>query len=162
VVKLWSGLPATRGKLIAVQFAIHPETIMTTPSSTTPRSITETREIRWTARILSALFIGVFLPFFIGETFFQGPQAHRPPMTGNAILQLSIMGVCLLALSLAWRWELLGGTAALTAYIVLAFVNSEVLILPLFLVPLTALLFIACWWVGRKCDREESVAANSR
>ncbi len=39
-------------------------------------------------------------------------------MSGNTILQLSINGIWLLGLALAWRWEFMGGTMALTAFVI--------------------------------------------
>jgi len=117
----------------------------------------ETKVIRRVARILSVSFIAILWFFFIGETFF---QEHHEPITGNAILQLSITGISLLGLALAWWWESLGGALALTAYIILCFVNPMVLIPPLFPVPLSALLFLVCWWLDRRHDRRGNTVAS--
>jgi hypothetical protein len=108
------------------------------------------RVIRWTALALSALFIVMSLIFFVGEGVLAGRRPNPQPISNNAILQLSISGVCLLGLALAWWWKLIGGATALAAFIILGIVNPEVLVTPpLLIVPLTALLFLVSWWMSR-------------
>ena len=119
---------------------------MEKPTSSTNK---EAKLIRWIARILSAFFIVVCLFFFIGETFF---EEHHGSITGDAILGLSICGVSLLGLALAWRWEFAGAALALVAFFIIGFENPEVLVSPLLIVPATALLFLICWWMDRKHD----------
>lgn len=106
------------------------------------------KKLRWILRGLSGLIIVFSLLMFIGETFIDEKTAG--PLTKNAILQLSIAGIGLTGLGLAWKWELIGGIIALVAYFVLALVNYRVLGFPLLYIwPLTALLFIVLWAIGK-------------
>ena len=106
------------------------------------------KELRWILRGSSGVIIVFFLLMFIGETFF-GEKTGKPFYT-NAILQLSVMGIGLIGLGLAWKWELIGGIIALVPFVVLAIINPMVLV-PLMLIwPLTAILFIVLWAISRK------------
>jgi hypothetical protein len=100
------------------------------------------KKFRWILRGLSGLIIVFSLLMFIGETFLDEKTAG--PLTNNAILQLSIAGIGLTGLGIAWKWELTGGIIALVAYLVLAIVNYRVLGFPLvYIWPITAILYIA-------------------
>ena len=111
---------------------------------------TSIKNFRWTLRILSAIFIVFFLLMFIGETFFQDDDLHGKPLSTDAILQLLVMGVGMIGLALAWKWELAGGIIALAAYIGLTIINPEVLQFSLlYLYPATAILFIVLWAISR-------------
>lgn len=104
--------------------------------------------IRWSARVLSAvilLFWGVFL---VAHMIGGEGQASRP-LTSNDVLILGALTVSLLGLALAWRWELVGAALALVAIAICAFANWRVLIFPGALIPVTAMLFVASWWVYR-------------
>ena len=106
------------------------------------------KELRWILRGLSGLIIVFSLFMFIGETFFG--EKTGEPLTSNAILQLSIAGIGLIGLGLAWKWELIGGIIALVPFVVLAIINPIVLESPLMLIwPLTAILFIVLWALSR-------------
>ena len=105
--------------------------------------------LRWILRGLSGLIIVFSLLMFIGETFF-GENAGEP-LTTKAILQLSVAGVGLIGLGLAWKWELFGGIISMIAFILLAIINPIVLQYSLlFIWPLTAVLFIVLWAISRK------------
>jgi len=107
------------------------------------------KELRWVLRGLGGFIIVFLLLMFIGETFF-GENPGKP-LTTNAILQLSVMGVGLIGLGLSWKWELIGGIIALVPFVVLAIINPIVLESPLmFIWPLTAILFIVLWAISRK------------
>ena len=106
--------------------------------------------LRWTLRVLSVIFILFFLVMFIGETFFQDGSSNSEPMSANAILQVSLMGIGLIGFGLAWKWELTGGIIALAAYVVLAIINPDTLHFSLlFLYPAVAILFIVLWAISR-------------
>ena len=106
--------------------------------------------MRWTLRVLSSLFIIFFLLMFIGETFFQPESLNAKPMSTSSIFQLSLMGIGLIALGLAWKWELTGGIIALATYVGLAIINPATLQFPLLLLyPATAILFIVLWKINR-------------
>jgi hypothetical protein len=116
--------------------------------------------VRWIARILSGLFIILCLMFFVGEALvplilFPAPDAT--PLTGNAMLQLTLTGLSLLGLALAWKWEAIGGSIALAAYVIVGIINPRAFII--FPVPLSALLFLACWWMKRRRDQRGNTEA---
>jgi hypothetical protein len=116
--------------------------------------------VRWIARILSGLFIILCLMFFVGEALvplilFPAPDAT--PLTGNAMLQLTLTGLSLLGLALAWKWEAIGGSIALAAYVIVGIINPGAFII--FPVPLSALLFLACWWMERRRDQRGNTEA---
>ncbi len=108
---------------------------------------------RWILRVLSGLIIVFLLLMFIGETFFgENPGS---PMSANTILQLSVMGIGLIGLGLAWKWELIGGIIALATFVVLALINPTVMQPSLlFVFPATAILFIVLWAISRKTTVE--------
>ena len=105
------------------------------------------KELRWILRGLSGLFIAFFLLMFIGENL---DSETGKPLTNNAILQLSVTGVGLIGLGLAWKWELIGGIIASATFIVLAIINPSVLeSLIVAIWPLTGILFIVLWALSR-------------
>ena len=103
---------------------------------------------RWILRILSGIIILFFLFMFIGQTFsVEKPGEH---FSTNEIIQLSVNGIGLIGLGLAWKRELMGGIIALVAFIVLAIINPIVLKGPLlFIWPIIAILFIVLWALSR-------------
>ena len=114
--------------------------------------------IRWIARIWSILvFVFVLLQIFTPD-----PYATQPVPLEDWFL-LSLWGIAVLGLLVAWRWELAGGILTIAvmvlrelAWIVLKgawLVNF--LIVWLFLVP-PAVLFLIAWRLERK-EREASV-----
>lgn len=105
---------------------------------------------RWTLRILSGIFVLFTLFMFLGETLFQNGSLNPKPLSLHDVIQLSMMGIILVGLVLAWKWELWGGIFALAAYIVLAFINPRTLQPSLLLLyPVSAILFIVLWTVSR-------------
>jgi len=102
------------------------------------------KNFRRTLRIISGILIVFFLLMFIGESL------DSDPMGTESILQLSVMGVILIGLGLAWKWELTGGIIALAAFIGLSIINPKVLHFPmLYLYPGTAISFIVFWVISR-------------
>jgi hypothetical protein len=59
--------------------------------------------VRWTARLLSAGLVGLFVLFFVGE----GPPPFWPLSAHT--LSLAALCLCLAGLAIAWRAERLGG-----------------------------------------------------
>ncbi len=108
----------------------------------------ETKSIkifRWTLRVLSGIFILFFLVMFIGETL-----DSTNPLSTNSIIQLSLGGIGLIGLGLAWKWELTGGIIALASFVGVAIINPNTLRFPLLLIfPATAILFIVLWAISR-------------
>ena len=105
--------------------------------------------LRWTLRVLSGVIILFSLIWFIGTI----GDYSEDPMSTNAIIQLSITGIGLIGLGLAWKWELTGGIIALVAYLVLAIINSRVLGFSLvYFWPAIAILFIVLWAISRMAN----------
>ena len=103
------------------------------------------KELRWIVRGLSVLFIAGFL---IGENS-AAPLINNAG-TNNVILQLSIAGIGMIGLGLAWKWELIGGFIALVTFVVLVIIDPTILEAHLMYVwPLTAMLFILLWALCR-------------
>ena len=108
------------------------------------------KELRWILRGLSGLFIAGFI---IGEN--SGEPLINNDWIDNAILLLSVAGLGIIGLGLAWKWELVGGIIASVAFIGLAIINPSLLDYGLlFIWPITAILFIVLWALSR--NRTES------
>jgi hypothetical protein len=107
--------------------------------------------LRWTARILSALFIAFFLILFIGEsmeplkngTFFK-------PISMYDKIHLSLMGLIMIGLGIAWKWELAGGIISVTAFIIITSIHRSLIYSPMTFYLLNGLLFLLVWWIDRK------------
>ena len=103
------------------------------------------KELHWILRGLSGLFIAGFV---IGENS-SAPLINNA-LTNNVILQLSVAGVGMIGLGIAWKWELIGGIVALVAFIGLIILNPSLLDYGLYLIwPITAILFIVLWALRR-------------
>jgi hypothetical protein len=116
--------------------------------------------VRWTARTLSALII-LFWGFFITAGFIGSIRGEHPspPLSMHDSIGLTLMLVWLLGLAVAWKWELAGATMTLAAILIQAFfINWRVVeglgILP----PITAILFVFCWGMGRQSRQQKQVA----
>lgn len=111
--------------------------------------------IRWIARIWSIL---VFV-FSLARIFLPDPYATEPVPPSDWFL-LSLWGVAILGLLIAWRWEFIGGIITIATmffrelvWVVLKgswWVNF--LILWVFIVP-PAVLFLVAWGLGRKTKK---------
>ena len=106
---------------------------------------------RWMARILSALII-LFWGFFITAGIVASIQGH-PNGSLHSMhdrLGFALMLAWLLGLALAWKWELAGATLTLATILTQAFfINGRVLEGLGMLPPITAILFLLCWWLAR-------------
>jgi hypothetical protein len=63
--------------------------------------------VRWTARVLTALLVGVILVIFIGEGF------HPLRLKGIEVLQMALFWSVCVGMVLAWRWPVIGGALSL-------------------------------------------------
>lgn len=109
------------------------------------------KELRWILRGLSALLIVFLLIMFIGTEVLYPESGEPLSLDSNAILQLSVMGIVLIGLGLAWKWELAGGIIALAGFAGLSIINPVVLATPLlYFYPGTAILFILHWVLENK------------
>lgn len=100
--------------------------------------------VRWVARILGVLLVGLFVVFAIG----QGLQPLKLP--GAEFGLMSVLLVALSGMLVAWRRELLGGlmiVAGMTAFYLINFTVSGQLpggwVFPLCFVP--GILALVCW-----------------
>lgn len=117
-----------------------------------PRSV---KIIRWIARIWSILVFVVALL----EIFTPDPNATEPVPVADWFL-LSLWGVAILGLLVAWRWELVGGIITIVTMFIreLAWVILKghwlvnFLIVWLFVVP-PAILFLVAWGLERKAKK---------
>jgi hypothetical protein len=114
------------------------------------------KTFRWIARILSVLIIlfwGVFITAgLVGIV--RGEQTW--PLSMHDRMGLTLMFAWLLGLALAWRWELAVATLTLAAFLIEAFfINWRVVAGLGILPPITALLFLLCWWVGRQSRQDK-------
>lgn len=67
--------------------------------------------IRWIARLLSALFVGVVILIYIGEGF------NPFKLSAVEAVQMIFFWTCCIGMLAAWRWELIGGCIATSAMI---------------------------------------------
>jgi hypothetical protein len=108
--------------------------------------------VRWIARIWSMLV----LAFVLFRILIPDPYATEPVPVVDWFL-LSLWGVAVLGLLVAWRWELVGGIIAIVMMVMreLAWVILKgrwfvsFLIVWLFIVP-PAILFLVAWGLERK------------
>ena len=106
---------------------------------------------RWTLRALSGIFILFSLFMFIGETL-----ESTNPLSTDSIIQLSLGGIGLIGLGLAWKWELMGGIIALASFVAVTIINPKTLSFPLLLIfPATAILFIVLWAISRNTTQKK-------
>jgi hypothetical protein len=118
-------------------------------SNTVPRSV---KIIRWIARIWS-----IFATAFFLLIFFTGDSGSPGPIAAVDQFLLSLTGLALLGLFIAWRWELVGGIFTIgmlfirELFWVILKGNWELgfLILWLFIAP-PAILFLIAWWLEKK------------
>jgi hypothetical protein len=96
---------------------------------------------RIVARVMSGIIVGFALLMFIGESIESDKKVNPEPMSIYTIVQLTLFGIGLFCLALAWKWEILGGIISLLAFIAIFIVNPEALLLPMFIFPANAILF---------------------
>src|SRR5208283_2338092 len=65
--------------------------------------------LRWTARVLSVLLIGLILAILLGEGF------NPLNLKGIEPLQMFLFFTTCIGMVVAWRWELLGGSISVAA-----------------------------------------------
>jgi hypothetical protein len=118
--------------------------------------------LRWTARLVGLLFIGIFLTFFIADWVTKGGfpvERDRIPMT--IALFMSFVG-----LLIAWKWDGVGGILALVSILAFAALGLQtpakpagtILLCVMYLLP--AVLFILSWRRTRTRDRSRPETAQ--
>ena len=108
------------------------------------------KELTWIARVLSGLVILFSLSMFITYQFFPEHAGMQPgsgePLKPEEMIGLSIAGLGLLGLGLAWKWELFGGLFALVAFVVLVIMEPMLFQSGIGIIyPGCALLFLVLW-----------------
>jgi hypothetical protein len=113
------------------------------------------KTLRIIALVLSAIIVAFALFMFIGESMESAKRGTSEPMSFNTILQLTLFGIGLLGLVLAWKWALTGGIISLLAFITIFIVNPKALVWPMLIFPAIAIIFIIVGY-RRKKPKEES------
>lgn len=107
--------------------------------------IKENKGLWWLTRVLSILIIVFSILMFMGYRVFPEPGEINPLST-KAIIGFYIVGMGFIGLLLAWKWDLTGAIISLIAFAGLAVIFPMVLIpSPLYIWPVTAILFIVLW-----------------
>ena len=104
------------------------------------------RKIRRIARIIGLFLIVLTLAFAIPSFM------SEPEQTGESTPFIMILsGVFLLGgLGLAWKWELIGALVSLIGFIGIGILSPDAMKMPMmYLFPLTAILFLICWWLSK-------------
>jgi hypothetical protein len=112
--------------------------------------------IRRLARIFSAILILLAVLIAVGHIFGDEPVTEDYPPIENVMPLL--VGLSVVGLGIAWRWELLGAVLSLgffIAHLILFWVVrgeffpffALVVFLP---IPITAFMFLWCWWRSRE------------
>lgn len=119
--------------------------------------------IRLSARVLGLIMAGFLLLMFIGQSL----ESHPPsdPIEPIAAIALALMGIYVVAMFLALKWERVGsylGVAALGGFFVIMFLgllpgnvsggfSTKGILNPVFLVLwLPILLYLLCWRLERR------------
>lgn len=97
---------------------------------------------QWIARIGGALLTLLFLAFLFGE----GPPNLAAMTVRERLFSVGIAGV-VVGLSLAWKWEGLGGLVTVAGYSLMLVIDPGTISAKLFLMGgALGLLHLACWW----------------
>jgi hypothetical protein len=114
-------------------------------TSTLPASANVVRSIARTASVFILAFWGYFIiAHIVGD-------AGRPsrPLVVYDYIGLAAMGLSLLGLASAWKWEPAGAALTIVAVVIGAVVNWRSLMFPATLIPITAVMFLSSWWLSR-------------
>ena len=125
--------------------------------------------IRWSARLLGLIMAGFLLLMFIGQSL--ESKSLPWPIEPIAAIGLALMGIYVVAMFLALKWERVGsflGVAALGGFFVILFLgllpgnvsggfSSKGVLNPIFLALwLPILLYLLCWGLERR-ERTKAV-----
>ncbi|HEY1381589.1 MAG TPA: hypothetical protein VGF55_32625 [Gemmataceae bacterium] len=104
--------------------------------------------VRWAARALSVLILLFWGFFLVASLFGDATRPSRPLVVYDWVILGSLLA-SLAGLAVAWKWELAGAALTLGAILVCALVNWRVVVFPGTLIPVTAGLYLACWWASK-------------
>ena len=117
--------------------------------------IKENKGLWWVTRVLSILIIVFSILMYMGYRVFPEPGEINPLST-KAIIGFYIVGIGFIGLLLAWKWEITGAIISLIAYAGLAVIFPKILLpSPMYLWPVTAVLFIVLWKRRRNTINEK-------
>jgi len=71
--------------------------------------------VRWTARLLTALFVGLVLVMFGGATLEGGSTPLK--LKGVEPIQMVFFWIACIGMVIAWRWQVVGGMLSLAGMI---------------------------------------------
>ncbi len=111
---------------------------------------------RTIARVMSVIIVTFSLLMFIGEGIQSDKRGSGEPLTMNATIGLTLAGIGLLGLALAWKWEMTGGLICVLAFLALFIVNTDSLLVPMLIFPANGLLFIAVAYQKRKAMNQKN------
>jgi len=121
--------------------------------------------MRWSARILGSIMAGFLLLMFIGQSLQSNPLSVSEPIEPIAAIGLALMGIYVLAMFLALKWERVSsllGAAALGGFFVIMFLgllpgnvsggfSTKGVLNPIFLILwLPILLYLLCRGLERR------------
>jgi len=102
---------------------------------------------RWTARVAALLVAGTYVMFVVGEFF---PHPHSgPPTRFRDWAGIVLLTAVMVAMLVAWKWELAGALvslAALAVFVPMVRVHNYVVVA---VVAIPGLLFAADWLLRR-------------
>lgn len=127
----------------------------------------QTRTVFWMRRIargLSLVIIAIALFVLIGHLFGSEPVEEDYPPIENLLPIL--MGLSVLGLGLAWRWEALGGAICLGFFVIQLALYWAIrghffplrALLTFSPLVICGVLFLACWWASRQPGEPASAA----
>ena len=107
--------------------------------------IKENKVLWWTTRVLTILIIVFSTLMYVGyQVFPESGEAN--PLTTKEIIGFCFVVIGFIGLLLAWKWELVGAIISLVAYVGLAVIYPKVFLpSPMYVWPITAVLFIVLW-----------------
>ena len=79
---------------------------------------------RWTARILGALLVGLFLTFFVGETLSSAEGLAGPRLTPEEAVEMAAVALFAIGVVVGWRWETPGGVLCVAGGVAFIAVES--------------------------------------
>jgi hypothetical protein len=111
------------------------------------------KTLRTIARVMSAIIVSFALIMFIGYIF-EGAQKANPKLPStDAIVGLTLFGIGLLGLALAWKWEIAGGIISLLAVITIFIRNPDAMVWTMFIFPANAILFVVVGYNSKKSEK---------
>ncbi|MBS1790239.1 MAG: hypothetical protein JST85_21115 [Acidobacteria bacterium] len=116
--------------------------------------------LRWSARLLSGMIVLFWGFFLLANLFGTAERSTRPLIWADYVMLAGII-IAVAGLATAWKWELLGASITLIAFGIVAAINWRVVIFPGTLIPSTALLFLASWWIHRVPRNPGTLLSNS-